>query len=107
MVYSTAGLLPVVDLGSIAVAAGGAPVVVELPAYGWLRYRLQRTDREPVLACAAFVTEQRGVMVPLQGAEGRVALAAGRHQLWASSLSFPPSCAQGGMMLTRLLLPRV
>jgi hypothetical protein len=54
-----------------------------------LRYRLQRTDREPVLQCQSHVTDQRGMQVPLLGADGRVALAVGRYQLLASSLSFP------------------
>jgi hypothetical protein len=42
-----------------------------------------------VLQCLPFVTDQQGLQVPLFGTEGRVALVAGRYQLWASSLSFP------------------
>lgn len=89
VLYSRTGVLPAIDLGVVTVAENGAPLVVAMPAYGWLRYRLQRTDREPVLQCVAFVSDQRGLQVPLHGADGRVALAAGRYQLWASSLSFP------------------
>lgn len=89
VLFSRSGLLPALDLGVVTVAENGAPLVVAMPAYGWLRHRLQRTDREPVLQCVAFVTDQRGLQVPLRGADGRVALAAGRYQLWASSLSFP------------------
>ncbi|HEX6810608.1 MAG TPA: sigma-70 family RNA polymerase sigma factor [Planctomycetota bacterium] len=86
--FSRTGLLPAIDLGLVAVEEEGAPVTVDVPEYGWLRYRLQRTDREPVVQCAAFVADRRGLVVPLTGASGRIALAAGRHQLWASSLSF-------------------
>ncbi len=87
VLYSRTGLLPAIDLGVVAVPR--APLSVAVPEYGWLRYRLQRSDREPVLQCLAFVTDQRGMQVPLSGADGRVALAAGRYQLLASSLSFP------------------
>ncbi|HZN38964.1 MAG TPA: sigma-70 family RNA polymerase sigma factor [Planctomycetota bacterium] len=89
VLFSRTGLLPTVDLGVIAVTANAAPLTVTLPEYGWLRYRLQRTDREPVMQCQAFVADERGMQVPLRGPDGRLALAAGRYQLWASSLSFP------------------
>jgi hypothetical protein len=90
VLFSRKGLLPVVDLGIVAVEQSSAPpLVVDVPTHGWLRYRLQRTDREPVLQCQSFVTNERGLRIPLLGADGRVALAEGRYRLWASSLSFP------------------
>ena len=89
VLYSRTGLLPAVDLGVVAFAETSAPLTVDLPPYGFLRYRLQRTDREPVLQCQSFVTDERGLQVPLRGAEGRLALGEGRYRLWASSLSFP------------------
>lgn len=86
---SHAGLLPTVDLGAIAVGEADAPRTVALPAHGWLRYRLQRSDRVPLLECTAFAAGEDGQRLPLPGAGGRVALVPGRYRLWASSLSFP------------------
>jgi hypothetical protein len=89
VLYSSAGLLPAVDLGVVAVGEDRAPLVVPQPGRGWLRFSVQRTDREPVLQCVAFAVDERGLRVPLPGTAGRVALAAGRYEFWASSLSFP------------------
>ncbi|HEX5050902.1 MAG TPA: sigma-70 family RNA polymerase sigma factor [Planctomycetota bacterium] len=89
VLYSRTGSLPALDLGVIAIGAMRAPHTIALPQYGWLRYSLRSTDREPVLDCLAFVLDERGLQVPLEGPVGRVALAAGRYQIWVSSLSFP------------------
>jgi RNA polymerase sigma-70 factor (ECF subfamily) len=88
VLHSRGGALPAHDLGVVAVPATGEPLALTLPPHGWLRYRVQRTDRAPVQQGQTIAVDERGLVVPLRGTEGRVALAAGRYQLWTSSLSF-------------------